>query len=76
MSHYSWTKESKSLNKKLKDKDIKNIKEIKENYWRNSFKNNDTKATKYTNNKFSDTKRLFRLSYNKPQLNLKSITQQ
>ena len=70
MSHYSWTKESKLLNKKLKEKNLKNIKEVKEYYWTNSPTNNGIKATKYTNNNFSDTKRLFRLSYDKPQLNL------
>ena len=35
MSHYSWTKESKSLKKKLKSQ--KNSKEIKEYYWLNSL---------------------------------------
>jgi len=35
MSHYSWTKESKSLKKKLKS--LKNTKEIKEFYWLNSL---------------------------------------
>jgi len=32
--------------------------------------NNDIKATSYKNNKFSDVKRLFRLSYDKLHLNL------
>ncbi len=68
MSHYSWTKESKSLKKKLKS--LKNSKEIKEYYWLNSPTNTGIKATRYTNYKFSDVKRLFRLSYDKPHLNL------
>ncbi len=32
MTHYSWTKESNSLRKRLFKKNIKNIKEVKENY--------------------------------------------
>ncbi len=70
MSHYSWTKESKSLSKKLVKRNLKNVKEVKEDYWKNSPLNNGIKALRYTNNKFSDTKCLFRLSYDKPQLNL------
>jgi len=70
MSHYSWTKESKSLNKKLIKRNLKNVKEVKEDYWINSPTNNGIKALRYNNNKFSDTKYLFRLSYDKPHLNL------
>jgi len=70
MFHYSWTKESKSLNKKLVKRTLKNVKEVKEDYWINSPTNNGIKALRYNNNKFSDTKYLFHLSYDKPHLNL------
>jgi len=64
MSHYSWTKESKSLNKKLIKRNFKKVKEVKEDYWIN----NGIKALKYTNNKYPNTKCLFLLSYDKPHL--------
>jgi len=48
ISHYSWTKESKLLSKKLKGKHLKNIKEVKEDYWINSPTNNGIKAIRYT----------------------------
>ena len=70
MSRYSWTKESRSLNRRLVKRNIMNIKEVKEDYWKNSPTNKGIKALRYTNSKFSDTKCLFRLSYDKPQLNL------
>jgi len=70
MSHYSWTKESKSLNKKLTKRNLKNVKEVKEDYWINSPTNKGIKVLRYNNNKFSDTKYLFLLSYDKPHLNL------
>jgi len=44
LSHYSWTKESRSLHKKPKKKNIKNTDEIKEEYWLNSPLNNGSKA--------------------------------
>jgi len=43
LSHYSWTKESRSLHEKLKKKNIKNTDEIKEEYWLNNPLNNGRK---------------------------------
>ena len=70
MSHYSWTKETRTLRRKLKKNNLKSTKEVKEYYWKNSSTNKGIKAQKYKKCKYSDTKKLFRLSFIKPHLNL------
>ena len=70
LSHYSWTKESRSLHKKLKKKNIKNTDEIKEEYWLNSPLNNGSKALRYTNFQFQNSTKITRIGFEKPHLNL------
>ena len=70
MSHYSWAKESRILRNKLLKRNLNNTKEVKEYYWLNSSLNKGKKALEYTNNKFSDTSRIFVLGYEHPHLNL------
>ena len=70
MSHYSWTKESRSLQKKLIKKNIKDIKSIKEDYWINSPLNNGSKALSYTNNQYRNSNRITLIGFLKPHLNL------
>ncbi|OUM67183.1 hypothetical protein PIROE2DRAFT_5451 [Piromyces sp. E2] len=55
MSHYSWTKESKSLYKKLKKNNIKKINEINEHYWIISPLNNGIKPLRYSNLQFKNS---------------------
>ena len=70
MPDYSWTKESRSLHKKLKKKNIKNTDEIKEEYWLNSPPNNGSKALRYTNFQFQNSTKITRIGFEKPHLNL------
>ena len=70
LSHYSWTKKSRSLHKKLKKKNIKNTDEIKEEYWLNSTLNNGSKTLRYTNFQFQNSTKITRIGFEKPHLNL------
>ncbi|ORX48702.1 hypothetical protein BCR36DRAFT_292895 [Piromyces finnis] len=66
MSHYSWAKESCSLHKKLMKINIKNVKAVKNFYWKD-FKGNSIKAKYYDDNKFIETKGFIKLCYEYPE---------
>jgi len=70
LSHYLWTKESRSFHMKLKKKNIKNTDEIKEEYWLNSPLKNGSKALRYTNSQFQNSTKITRIGFEKSHLNL------
>jgi len=74
MSYYSWTKESRTLYKKIKKKKYKCVKydDILERYWNSvsKFQGIDYNCQNYDSNKFSNNKAIIMLSLKYLQFNL------
>ena len=71
MSYYSWTKESRTLYKKIKKYKCVKYDDILERYWQSVSKFQGIKGQNYySNNKFSNNKAIIMLSLKYPQFNL------
>ena len=70
MSYYSWTKESRTLYKKIKKYKCVKYDNIIERYWKSVSKFQDIKGQNYYSNQFSNNKVIIILSLKYPQFNL------
>ena len=70
MPYYSWTKESRTLYKKIKKFKCEKYDDILERYWKSVSKFQDIKGQNYDSNKFSNNKAITILSLKYPQFNL------
>jgi len=64
---YTWTKESRTLKRKL-EKRGNNDNKIKDFYWKRDMKINSIKAEFYDKNKFEETSKFIKLCYEYPDL--------
>jgi len=64
---YTWTKESRTLKRKLEKRGNNNNK-IKDFYWKRDMKINSIKAEFYDKNKFEETSKFVKLCYEYPDL--------
>ena len=64
---YTWTKESRTLKRKL-EKRGNNDNKIKDFYWKRDMKINSIKAEFYDKNKFEETSKFIKLCYDYPDL--------
>jgi len=64
---YTWTKESRTLKRKL-EKRSSNDKKIKDFYWKRDMKINSIKAEFYDKNKFEETSKFIKFCYEYPDL--------
>lgn len=69
MTHFCWTKKSRSLYKRIRNVNIKKYKDVIEFYWSNNGKRQGIKSTNYDKSKYIETKKLFKLSLEYPQFN-------
>ena len=69
---YTWTKESRTLKRKL-EKRGNNDNKIKYFYWKRDMKINSIKAEFYDKNRFEETSNFIKLCYEYPDLSLKPI---
>ncbi|KAG4108017.1 pyridoxal phosphate-dependent transferase [Neocallimastix lanati (nom. inval.)] len=70
MPYYSWTKESRTLYKKIKKYKCEKYDDILERYWKSVAKFQGIKGQNYDCNKFSNNKAIIMLSLKYPQFNL------
>ena len=70
MHYYSWTKESRTLYKKIKKYKCEKYDDILERYWKSVAKFQGIKGQNYDCNKFSNNKAIIMLSLKHPQFNL------
>ncbi len=70
LSHYSWTKETRTLYKKLKKKNCNSTLDIKKLYWNNILKFQGIKGQNYEINKFIHNRQIIIFSIQYPQFNL------
>ena len=66
MHHYSWTKESRTLYKKIKKYKCEKYDDILERYWKSVSKFQGIKGQNYDSNKFSNNKAIIMLSLKYP----------
>jgi len=57
---YTWTKESRTLKRKLKKRDSNNNNKIKDFYWKRDMKINSIKSEFYDKNKFEETSKFIK----------------
>jgi len=70
MPNYSWTKESRTLYKKIKKYKCEKYDDILERYWKSVSRFQGIKGQNYDSNKFSNNKAIIMLSLKFPQFNL------